>query len=208
MSFNAWGRAASDEVSWHNQPGKNKGLLESLTKCKKRNLAIYPVILTTSRLVTNAYLKGIMMDIKTVVTPLNISLSFSQPVSLVIPAEAQWFLIKTWYLQNLLSESGVPNGKKNNAISSRVSTWRGQKNPFICIIYMVGLNDAGSFLVMKLFKRTSNGDFRSKWLGIIAFLWPFLTVSVHYSSCRSKLWLWKGLEAKWSENKLQTTAIT
>ena len=146
MSFNAWGRAASDEVSWHNQPGKNKGLLESLTKCKKRNLAIYPVILTTSRLVTNAYLKGIMMDIKTVVTPLNISLSFSQPVSLVIPAEAQWFLIKTWYLRYLLPQSGVPNGKKNNAISSRIST-RGQKKPFICISYMVGLNYAGSFLV-------------------------------------------------------------
>ena len=82
MSLNARGRAASDEVSWHNQPGKNKGLLESLTKCKKRNLVIYPVILTTSRLVSNAYLKGIMMDIKTVVTPLHISLSFSQPVSL------------------------------------------------------------------------------------------------------------------------------
>ena len=46
----------------------------------------------------------------------------------------------------MLPESGVPNGKKNNAISSRVSS-RGQKNPFICIIYMVGLNDAGSFLV-------------------------------------------------------------
>ena len=58
----------SDEVSWHNQPGKNKGLLESLAKCKKRNLAVYPVILT-SRLVSNAYLKGIMMTIKVVVTP-------------------------------------------------------------------------------------------------------------------------------------------
>ena len=46
----------SDEVSWHNQPGKKKGLLESLTKCQKRNLAIYPVILT-SRLVSNANLK-------------------------------------------------------------------------------------------------------------------------------------------------------
>ena len=55
-------------------------------------------------------------------------------------------MIKAWFLRNLLPESGVPNGKKNNAISSRVST-HGQKNPFICISYMVGLNDAGSFLV-------------------------------------------------------------
>ena len=48
---------------------KNKGLLESLTKCKKkRNLAIYPVLLT-SRLVSNAHLKGIMTKIKIVVTP-------------------------------------------------------------------------------------------------------------------------------------------
>ena len=57
----------SEEVSWHNQPGK-KGLLESLTKCKNRKLAIYPVVLT-SRLVSNAYLKGIMMKMKIVVTP-------------------------------------------------------------------------------------------------------------------------------------------
>ena len=34
----------------------------------KGNLAIYPFILT-SRLVSNAYLKGIMMKIKIVVTP-------------------------------------------------------------------------------------------------------------------------------------------
>ena len=38
-------------------------------KKKKRNLAIYPVIATTSRLVSNVYLKGIMMKVKIVVTP-------------------------------------------------------------------------------------------------------------------------------------------
>ena len=38
-------------------------------KKKERNVAIYPVILTTSRLVSNAYLKGTMMKIKIVVTP-------------------------------------------------------------------------------------------------------------------------------------------
>ena len=38
-------------------------------------------------------------------------------------------------------------GKKNNAISSRIST-RGQKNPFICISYIVELNDAESFHVV------------------------------------------------------------
>ena len=68
----------------------------------------------------------------------------------VIEAEAQWYLINTSYPRNLLPESGVPNGKKNNAISSRFST-RGQK-PLLCIrngmfSYMVGLNDAESFPV-------------------------------------------------------------
>ena len=38
------------------------------SKMQKRNLVIYAVILT-SRLVSNAYLKGIMMKIKIVVTP-------------------------------------------------------------------------------------------------------------------------------------------
>ena len=46
------GRAASERSGVTSQE-KNKGLLESLTKCKKkRNLAIYPVVLT-SRLVSN-----------------------------------------------------------------------------------------------------------------------------------------------------------
>ena len=40
-----------------------------MQKKKKTNLVIYPVILTTSRLVSNAYLKGIIMKIKIVVTP-------------------------------------------------------------------------------------------------------------------------------------------
>ena len=38
------------------------------SKMQKRNLVIYPVILT-SRLVSNAYLKGTMMKVKIVVTP-------------------------------------------------------------------------------------------------------------------------------------------
>ena len=59
-------------------------------------------------------------------------------------------IINTWYLRSLLPESGVPNGKKNNVISSRVST-RGQKTFTLykngMFSYMVGLNDAESFHV-------------------------------------------------------------
>ena len=112
----------------------------------KRNLSIYPVILTTSRLVSNAYLEGIMMKIEPTSRLKTFRFLFDRLFPFVIEAEAQWYLINTSYPRNLLPESGVPNGKKNNAISSRIST-RGQKKPFICISYMVGLNYAGSFLV-------------------------------------------------------------
>ena len=49
--------------------GKKERTLRKSNKCKKRNLAIYLFVLTTSRLVSNAYLKGIMMKIKIVLTP-------------------------------------------------------------------------------------------------------------------------------------------
>ena len=84
---------------------KNKGLLESLTKCKKMNLAIYPVVLT-SRLVSNAYLKVIMMKITIVVRLKTFRFLFDS----LFPSGSS--VIKTWFLRNLLPESGVPNGKK------------------------------------------------------------------------------------------------
>ena len=56
----------------------------------KGNLAIYPFILT-SRLVSNAYLKGIMMKIKIVVTPKlkTFRFRFQSLFPFVIEAEAQ-----------------------------------------------------------------------------------------------------------------------
>ena len=55
---------------------------------QKRNLAIYPVMLT-SRLVSNAYLKGIMMTIKKSSRRKTFHFRFDSLFPVAIPAEAQ-----------------------------------------------------------------------------------------------------------------------
>ena len=121
---------------------------------QKSNLAIYPVILT-SRLVSNAYLKGtiIWWKYKWSSRFKTFRFRFDSLFPFVIPAEAPWYLKKTWYLRNLLPESGVPNRKKN-AISSRVSS-RGQKTFNLykngMFSYMVGIEWCGK-LFCRLFK--------------------------------------------------------
>ena len=52
--------------------------------------------------------------------------------------------------------------------------------------------------IMKLFKRTSNGDFRSKWLGITV-LWPFLTVSDIIQAAEIS----SGFETVWKQNEVK-----
>ena len=67
--------------------------------------------------------------------------------------------------------------------------------------YMVGLNDVESFLVaysnyeivQKSFERRLSQQMVMNDSHILS---PFLTVFVRYSSCRSKLWFWNGLEGE------------
>ena len=94
-------------------------------------------------------------------------------------------------------------------MSSRVST-RGQKNFTLfrngMISYMVGLNDAGSFLVgywnYEIVQKNVERRLSQQMLmNDSLVLWAFLTVLVHYSSYRSKLSLWNVLE----ENEVKTS---
>ena len=61
-----------------------------MRKKRERKFAIYPVILTTSRLVSNAYLKRILMKIKKQSSRLKtFRFRFDSLLLFVIPAEAQ-----------------------------------------------------------------------------------------------------------------------
>ena len=77
---------------------------------------------------------------------------------------------------------------------------------------MVGLNNAGSFLVAysnyEIVQKSVEGRLSQQMVRNDSLLMTLFDCFGHYSRCRSKLWFWNCLEAKWSENTLRSSSIT